>query len=213
MKAELTANSPTYRDILRQAAISYRDGLDRPQPVAVTEALLQAEKIAKQERIVYPLTTLAGQWRLCYTTGVRKLRRGGIALGKGFYLPKWAPAQIEFVPVSNLEKDLATASGATQAQGQIANQIRLGALQLRFDGPLKHVGKKNLLAFDFTQIQICFGDRILYKGEFRSGKNKTKAFADLTIAQLPFFSFFFATDECIAARGRGGGLALWIRER
>ena len=28
----------------------------------------------------------------------------------------------------------------------------------------------------------------------------------------PFFKFVFADDQCIAARGRGGGLALWARE-
>ena len=28
----------------------------------------------------------------------------------------------------------------------------------------------------------------------------------------PFFKFVFADDRCIAARGRGGGLALWARE-
>jgi hypothetical protein len=28
----------------------------------------------------------------------------------------------------------------------------------------------------------------------------------------PFFKFVFADDKCIAARGRGGGLALWARE-
>ena len=28
----------------------------------------------------------------------------------------------------------------------------------------------------------------------------------------PFFKFVYADDKCIAARGRGGGLALWARE-
>ena len=28
----------------------------------------------------------------------------------------------------------------------------------------------------------------------------------------PFFKFVYTDGECIAARGRGGGLALWARE-
>ena len=32
------------------------------------------------------------------------------------------------------------------------------------------------------------------------------------IAKLPFFAFFLITENLIAARGRGGGLALWIKD-
>jgi len=36
-------------------------------------------------------------------------------------------------------------------------------------------------------------------------------FYDQPIAKLPFFAFFLVTEDFIAARGRGGGLALGLR--
>jgi hypothetical protein len=201
MTAELTTTA-NYLDVLRQAVVAYRSGKrDRPDPAMVVAALLQAEKAAKRQRSTYPLESLLGQWRLCFTTGTRKLRRNsGIALGKGFYLPRFSPAQIKFEQVA-IASPLAA-----------SNQIQLGGFKLRFTGPAKYLGKKNLLAFDFTQVQFELGDRSLFTADFRGGKAKMAAFEQIAIAKLPFFAFFLVTEEFIAARGRGGGLALWIQE-
>lgn len=201
MGAEL-AIVPDNLEVLKQAAAAYRAGDRRPAPEAVVSALLQAEKAAKQARSTYPAELLLGQWRLCFTTGTRKLRdRGGIALGKGLYLPRFAPAGIGF------------ASSATAAPLAASNQIQLGGLKLKFTGPAKYLGKKNLLAFDFTQVQVVWGGRSLWQAGFRGGDAKTAAFGETPIAKLPFFAFFLVTEELMAARGRGGGLALWIREQ
>ncbi|KAM3095258.1 hypothetical protein ACKFKF_25400 [Phormidesmis sp. 146-12] len=192
MTTELTTD---YQNVLANAAS--RTG--RPNPDRVVEALLEAEKAAKKQRLTYPLTSLLGQWRLCFTTGTRKLRkRGGIALGKGFYLPQFVPAGIGFSPVAERD-DYAT----------INNQIQVGGLQLKFTGLAKYLGKKNLLAFDFSQIQISVGKYAIYAGQLRGGKTD---FEERSVAQLPFFAFFLVTETFIAARGRGGGLALWTRE-
>ena len=190
-------------DLLQQAAIAYRLGQSqRPSATEVVAALLTLEKAAKAQRIRFPFSALAGQWRLCFTTGVRKRKQGGINLGKGFYLPKFAPATIGFEPSPDSDK----------ARGQISNQIQLGHLKLRFIGPARFEAKQNLWAFDFTEFQFWAGDRLLFKKPFRSGQAKIEAFEDLPIAKLPFFAFFLVTDDLIAARGRGGGLALWIRD-
>jgi hypothetical protein len=83
---------------------------------------------------------------------------------------------------------------------------------VRFTGPARYSGKKNLLAFDFTQLEIvCFG-ATAYRGRIGQRKQDSDSFADRAIAQLPFFAFFAAADDFIAARGRGGGLAVWIRQ-
>ncbi|MBD2057640.1 hypothetical protein H6F88_16720 [Oculatella sp. FACHB-28] len=92
-----------------------------------------------------------------------------------------------------------------------SNQIQLGSFKLKFTGPAKYLGKKNLLAFDFTQVQLELGDRSLFTADFRGGKAKKAAFEQIAITKLPFFAFFLVTEEFIAARGRGGGLALWIQ--
>jgi hypothetical protein len=174
----------------------------RPRADAVVDALLQAEKTAKQERLLYPVEALIGQWQLRFATGTRKLRQGGIALSKGFYMPSFVQAQIGFTPASSVlsADDL-----------QINNQLQVGKLRFRITGPAKYLNKKNLLAFDFTEMQLSLFERSLYRGKFRGGETGAAAFVEKPIAKLPFFSFFLVTDRLIAARGRGGGLAIWSK--
>ncbi|GBE94163.1 hypothetical protein [Nostoc cycadae] len=174
---------------------------DRPSAKIIVDALLQAEKTAKQQRISYTFDSLVGTWRLCFATGTRKVRqRGGIILGKGFYWPKLTPTYLSF-------------SEATSAKAEISNQVKLGSVFLKLTGPAKYLGKKNLLAFDFTHIQISLFGRVIYNKPLGGNKSQTKDFDNEPIAKLPFFAFFLITEDFIAARGRGGGLALWFRER
>jgi hypothetical protein len=186
--------------ILDQAAIAYRQQRgDRPSAATVVDALLHSEKQAKQHRTRIPLDSLLGRWQLCCATGVRKRPQGGIALKKGFYLPTFVPAYIQF---------------QTDAEGgHISNQVTVAGFTLRFTGPLKYIETKNLLAFDFTQMQVSIGALSLYRGTIPGGRSRGDTFANLSVAQLPFFSFFWTSDNGIAARGRGGGVALWVRAK
>lgn len=190
--------------VLTQVAASLRNpSVDRPAAADVVLALLQAEKTAKQTRLVYPVTPLLGNWQLRFTAPRNAHFKGNTPMGKGFYVPQLAPAQIAFLPDETTDQE----TGAIT----ITNQVQFGGLTLRFSGPAKYLNRKNLLAFDFTQWQLSWGDRPFYSRPF--GKNKTGATAFQTqpIAKLPFFAFFLVTEDFIAARGRGGGLALWIR--
>ncbi|PMB39065.1 hypothetical protein CEN40_24535 [Fischerella thermalis CCMEE 5205] len=201
---ELTSpTSPDFTTVLEQAVSAYRgEASDRPAVPTVVNALLQAEKAAKQKKLTYPLTSLLGQWRLCFTTGTRKRKnRRGIELGRGFYLPKFGAAHICFA-----------ATDIAADKGEISNQVQLGGLLLKFTGPARYLGKKNLLAFDFTQMQISLFGRVVYKQQIRGGQSQTEDFYNQSIAKLPFFAFFLVTEDLIAARGRGGGLAIWIKE-
>ncbi|MBI4783583.1 MAG: hypothetical protein HY785_20040 [Oscillatoriophycideae cyanobacterium NC_groundwater_1537_Pr4_S-0.65um_50_18] len=197
--------STDFAPILSQAAAANPAGQQRPPAKTVVAALLEAEKTAKQQRLRYPFSSLQGTWRLCFTTGTRKAKRGGIALGNGFYMPKLAPAYITF----------AAAHPAAESQpelGEITNQIQLATVKLRLTGLCRYSSPKNLLAFDFNHMQIAAFNRPLYQGAFRGGKEQAEKFSQLSIAKLPFFAFFCVTEGYIAARGRGGGLALWRRE-
>lgn len=196
--------TPNFVNVLTQAASAYREkGSTRPTAEVVVNALLQAEKSAKQKRLNYNFESLLGKWRLCFATGTKKAReRGGIILGKGLYVPKLATIYISFSP--NLE------SGA--GKGEIGNQVQLGPILLKLRGPAHYLGKKNLLAFDFNYMFISLFGRSIYNRPIRSGKVPTEDFYTQPIAKLPFFAFFLVTEDFIAARGRGGGLALWIRE-
>jgi hypothetical protein len=189
---------------LTQAANAYQENSkNRPDANKVVDALIQAEKTAKQQRLIYPLTSLVGKWQLCFASTRRKTqKRGGIILGKGFYIPKLTPAYISF-----------SASDIAHNQGEITNQIQLGFLSLKLSGLSQYIEKKNLLGFDFHQMEITIFNLRLYNGKLPGSKTKVSNFYDASIGKLPFFAFFLVTENFIAARGRGGGLALWVQEK
>lgn len=207
MMADLTSTaSPDFVATLAHAAAAFRDRKsDRPSAKEVVNALLQAEKAAKQQRLTYPLESLLGDWRLYFTAPHQAHLKGGIALGKGFYVPQIAPAQISFVNPASIAPQ-------SSSQLEIGNQIQFGPLLFKLTGPAQYLGKKNLLAFDFTYMQLMLFGRAIYSGKFRSGKAQAQDFYNQPIAKLPFFAFFLVTENFISARGRGGGLALWVKE-
>ncbi len=191
----------TAQAMIAQAIVALRGQGDRPPAAAVVAALLQAEKAAKQQHVTYALDQLAGTWQLVFTAPRSAHQKAGVAQGKGFYVPRFAPAQISFRP-----------DGDSLQTGTIGNQIQFGAAVFKLTGPLKYPGKKNLLGFDFTQATFTLFGQTLYDGKFQTGKAKPDHFDQLKVAQLPFFAFFLVTDEFVAARGRGGGLAIWMRQ-
>lgn len=171
-----------------------------PMPAsAIATALLHLEQQTRQERQQIEQASLLGDWRLFFSTS-GKIKLGDRRL-RGFYWPSWVPAQISFQPAS---------SSDPEAPLQITNQLSLGLIQLKLSGPAKYQAKKNLLAFDFTQIVVSVAGRSLYQGTF-PGASKGQAFGSLSIGKLPFFAFFAAPGHFIAARGKGGGLAIWVK--
>ena len=62
-----------------------------------------------------------------------------------------------------------------------------------------------------TEIVRLYKLKILNKN-ISTNKDEIKDFNEQPIAKLAFFAFFLVTEDMIAARGRGGGLALWIIE-
>jgi hypothetical protein len=190
-------NTPDFPTILNSAARS----ADRPAKDVMLAALQAAEIAARREKLVIPFESLVGEWRLCFATGAsRDKQRGGIKLGNGYYFPKVVPASISFTRAGD------------ELIGTVTNRLIVAAVQFEFTGPCRYPGKKNLLAFDFIQIQMKILGATVYQGKIRSGKRGGKDFDQLTIAKLPFFAFFWASPTAIAARGRSGGLALWVRE-
>ncbi|MDH6055955.1 hypothetical protein [Umezakia ovalisporum] len=194
-----------FTSTLSEAAAAYcRKGGVLPTGETMVNALLQAEKASQQQGLSYPLESLVGKWQLCFATGTKKARkRAGTLLGKGLYLPKFLAVHISFS--GTLEQD--------SGKGEIGNQVQLGPVLLQLTGPAKYLGKKNLLAFDFNYMVLRLFGSMVYNKSIRSGEGQTHNFYDESIAKLPFFVFFLVTEDLIAARGRGGGLALWIREQ
>ena len=190
------------QNTIKQAAEFLQRRISKP-PIseAVVEALIEAEKIAKQTKINYSYSQLLGNWRLGFITGTKKTRkRAGIVLGAGKFLPKLVKIQLSY---SQLED--------SQAKGNVENSVEFSLLKVVLTGPVQFWSKKNILAFDFTQMRLSLSGLKLYQGYIRGGKERETNFYQQTLKQQAFFTYFLVEDTYIAARGRGGGLALWIR--
>lgn len=170
-----------------------------PSAAQVVVALLETEREAKRAHTSLSLAALLGVWQLRYTAPNKPAYKAGKPEGRGFYWPRLAPGTIAFRQ-PDPDSDPLT----------IENQVRLGWFMLRFSGPAKFQPKKNLLAFDFTQVELWLGDQRLFSLPIR-GRATPEGFEQTAIAKLPFFAFFAATEDYLAARGRGGGLALWAK--
>lgn len=160
-------------------------------------ALLEAEAKAKRDRLELPVAKFLGNWRLYYvTTGKVNLKS---KRRRGFQLPQWLPAMISFAENPNPISPLC-----------ITNQITIAGIHIQFTGPARHQTKKNLLAFDFTHCVVTVFGIQVYSGAVPS-PTQGKVFNEVPIGKLPFFAFFQVSDRLIAARGRGGGLAVWVK--
>lgn len=188
--------------ILEQAAKSN----SKPSSSAVVAALLAAEKSAKKTKTRYSFEQLTGKWQLCFITGTKKTRKkAGIVLGAGRYIPEWiAKIQIAYSSES-------VAEGEEKSEiGRVENSVQVGAIELTLSGPIKFL-PNNILAFDFTRIAVKLLGKIVYQGFIRGGEEREAEFFSLSVGKQAFFAYFLVEDGIIAARGRGGGLALWGR--
>lgn len=174
-------------EILTQAA----SGQERPSSQALVAALLAIEKQSRRERSPCTLAQLQGEWRLRFVTGGARSRGG-------FYLPGWLQVTIRYQP-------------QTQTAGRVENRVACGPLQLTVAGPIQLHAPRSVLAFDFTQVRLQAFARALYAGPLRGGPASEAEFARASLAKQAFFTYFWVGPQGIAARGRGGGLALWGR--
>ena len=166
-------------------------------PQDLITALQCGEKTSKDR---CGLSVLAGAWRLQFITGTKKTRKqAGVVLGAGRYLPKLIKIQLHY-------------QVTTDDQGQVENSVAVGALQLTLTGPIKFWSKARCLAFDFTQLYINLGKLTLYKKRIKP-EVADQDFYGQTLKEQAFFKYFWVTEQGIAARGRGGGLAIWARTK
>ena len=184
----------------RVANISDRTTL--PKPAELVEALLDLEKSAKKEKVNYNFAELLGCWNLRFVTGTKKSRQKvGIVLGAGRYIPQFIKIQITYK--QNVD---------STNTGRVTNSVKLGLLHLSLSGPVEFVSPRNILAFDFTSLRVeIFGLKI-YDGYIQNGAAREEDFYHAKLAERAFFSYFVIEENAIAARGKGGGLALWIRD-
>ena len=85
----------------------------------------------------------------------------------------------------------------------IANSVAIGLLKLEFIGRGELKGSQPLLPFFFDRITLSFASRVLWSRPVDKPEEKERPFFAL-ISMGP-------NGEWLAARGRGGGLALWLK--
>ena len=87
---------------------------------------------------------------------------------------------------------------------RIANQVSLGPLQLRFEGSATLLGRRPLLQFSFSTVQVKLGSARLFERTLTQPEPK----------RMPFFALIGIGKNAswLTARGRGGGLALWVKD-
>lgn len=95
----------------------------------------------------------------------------------------------------------------SEAELSLINSISFAALKLCFSGPGQLRQKRPLLMFHFIKMQLSVaGQAVLTLSLPLPAKEKEPFFALIATGQS-------ATGLAwLAARGRGGGLALWVRE-
>ena len=188
----------TSLNLLEQIANSSTEKTNIPPASSeVVTALLEAEKIAKKQKISYSFDQLIGTWRLCFVTGVKR-KKTGVNLGKGRYLPKFLKISLTYFSPEE----------SASNRGKVENCVALGFLKISLTGPVKFIMPKNLLVFDFTRMNLKLLGLTLYNGYIRSGKEKEETFYQEKINKQAFFAYFYISQSVIAARGRGGGFAL-----
>ncbi len=83
---------------------------------------------------------------------------------------------------------------------RLSNAVNFGPLELKFQGPGLLKGKRPLLIFRFDSLTLRIGGVVLLKKALPTPDQK----------RMPFFALIERNhDGWMAARGRGGGLALW----
>lgn len=170
----------------------------KPTSNEIVSALLSAEKYSHQHKPKYTAEQLTGHWQLYFITGTKNSQKKlGNILGSGFYLPFFTQVIISYSFPEN------------STQGRVKNIVKFGLVKFSIDGPCKFIDKRNIIAFDFTYLIMEILGKKVYQTNIRNGRENEDKFYQKNISKQAFFSYFLITDKFIAARGRGGGLALW----
>ncbi len=196
-------------ELIQQAAQWFTSkSIPKPPPSDVVDALLLAEKNSRKSPNLYSFEQLIGTWNLCFITGTKKSRsQAGVLLGPGKYLPSWVNIQISYSKVT----DEIPNPQESFSRGKVENSVKFAGLDLSLSGPVKFQSKRNILAFDFTQITVKLFSSQVYSGYIRGGKEKEDSFFQESMGKLAFFAYFLIDKNVIAARGKGGGLAIWSK--
>jgi len=157
------------------------------------EALLELERRCRSLGTGLDAEQLLGPWQLVQTWT------------KGQNQPAAASSWL----LRSLAAQLRITAGPSPGQLRLANRVSLGGFSLEFSGQGQLKGRRPLLVFWFDRLQLTLGSIALVD----------RAISKPETTKLPFFALIARGQEAdgegsaarqwLAARGRGGGLALW----
>ena len=146
------------------------------------EQLLQREREVRRTGTALEAEALLGRWQL-ELVWPKASRRASVFSG---WLLRGLSARLEI--------------GACPDGLLLSNAVNLGALELRFRGRGWLEGRRPLLMFGFDQLELKLASRRLLQRELPAPPSRRR----------PFFALIQRDPSgWLAARGRGGGLALW----
>jgi hypothetical protein len=144
--------------------------------------LLQLEQQARRSGSGVETQALQGCWQL-ELVWPKGQQRAAVFSG---WLLRGLAARLEF--------------DADQEGLRLSNAVNLGPLELRFRGRGRLQGKRPLLVFSFDHLQLSLGGWRLVERSLPAPVPQ----------RMPFFALIHRdASGWLAARGRGGGLALW----
>ncbi len=191
------------------SALQVHFGEKKPEISTIAEALLHRERTAKRKDSI-EYSALLGTWRLVLVTRPNRSKSSAKAQkASGQWIPSWVAIQITYEDSPLATPKSLLPPGALDA-GIVHNQVKVGALKLTLSGPTL-LRPNNILAFDFTHLTLQVGKLTIYSGAVRGGAAQDTRFYQQSLKTQAFFKFFWLTSIGMAARGRGGGLAMWSK--
>jgi len=144
--------------------------------------LLSQEAFVRRAGTGITIDDLMGRWRLCQLWA------------KG----QTTPSSLQGLGLRAVQ---ATLELGARAEGLwIANSVQLGSINLRFTGTAELVSKRPLLRFSFQTVELRWGENVGWSRSLPAPSPQ----------HMPFFALIARdSNGWLAARGRGGGLALW----
>lgn len=170
-----------------------------PGPLPSGDGLLALERQGRRDGTGLGPTDLLGCWQLDQVWPKGRRRPDPVS---GLLL-RGLGARLEIRSGGEAAAAGAAATLAPAADApplQLRNAVTLGPLELRFEGPGWLQGRRPLLLFRFESLELRLGGRLLL----------SRALPSPPPQRLPFFALIRRDPAgWLAARGRGGGLALW----